>query len=214
MIPCHHQQQQPVVTCMMKPGLARETSTTSTEVPFFSDDQTTSMAGRSTGSSRTRLSFGSIQVREYERIISNDDSWVCIGLGLGWNYQEEDAVPVVDDYGGSDDNHSEQQRETSTSKSTTATGFWKKKKKSRRPTLSLVGMKLEPTTASQRFKILCNFGYSNKELLQSEKHRKLFHLDYSPSSNLVPLLCLKRTMKSTFRLSTNTQPKQQQQACR
>jgi hypothetical protein len=66
-------------------------------VILFSEDQTTAITG-CTGSSR-RLSFGSIQVREYELVITNDDPWLCIGLGLGgWNYQEEDAVPIVDDY--------------------------------------------------------------------------------------------------------------------
>jgi hypothetical protein len=28
-----------------------------------------------------------------------------LSFGSGWNYQEEDAIPIVDDYGGLDDNH-------------------------------------------------------------------------------------------------------------
>jgi hypothetical protein len=99
-----------------------------------------------------------------------------------WNHQEEDDVPVVDAYGSLDDNHSEQHSKTSTT--STTTGFWKK---SRPSTLSLV-MKMKP--ASQRFKILSNFGYSNNELLQSEKHQKRFDVDCCPSSNLLAaLLC-------------------------
>jgi hypothetical protein len=38
-----------------------------------------------------------------------------LSFGSGLNYQEEDAVPAVDeDYGGLDDNHSKQQSETCT----------------------------------------------------------------------------------------------------
>jgi hypothetical protein len=53
-----------------------------------------SLSGDSS-SDEGRVSFGSIQVREYERIIGDHpQTKVGVPLSLGWGYYERDSVPI------------------------------------------------------------------------------------------------------------------------
>jgi hypothetical protein len=139
------------------------------------------------------LSFGNIQVREYGRVI-NDDPDVSIGLALGWKYYQEEAIPV-DHY----------EKDLTSARKSTSSRVSKMMR-------SIAGFKrcpqmlIELTTTTQRFKILSEFGYSPKELLDAERqrHQKLKCESSDQPSSIVPFLVLGRRMKIFCRLSRNT----------
>jgi hypothetical protein len=112
------------------------------------------------------ITFGSIEVREYKRILSvvaypN----VVNGLAIGWEYKQDEPVPV-DDYKSADKpapkpskpNRCVQVLMNLSSSSTS---------KSRRRLRNC----LESKTTQERLHILKNFGYSKQELSLVENER-------------------------------------------
>jgi hypothetical protein len=118
------------------------------------------------------LSFGKIEVREYERIITDDDPFVSLGLALGWGYRDSDAIPV---------HEREEERASDTD---VAHAFDSQR-----------------LSTSQRLKIFKNFGYSNKEIIQAERSR-VSGLEYVSSCPCIPLMILKRNVKNMCKLSS------------
>jgi hypothetical protein len=59
--------------------------------PTKTTKQAKSMGGDDSGSVSS-VSFGSVRVREYERVI--DSTNIYMGLALGWNYQETGPAPL------------------------------------------------------------------------------------------------------------------------
>ena len=60
----------------------------------------TTTYGSSSTKKRTRpsvVSFGSIQLREHERVLAGNDSTnTYMGLAIGWNYQQQEPVSVAE----------------------------------------------------------------------------------------------------------------------
>jgi hypothetical protein len=52
-----------------------------------------SSSNLSVDSQLSNVSFGTTEVREYERVLGNHRQ-VSIGLGMGWDYQQQEPIPV------------------------------------------------------------------------------------------------------------------------
>lgn len=96
--------------------------------------------------SQSSVSFGSIQVREYERVI--DSTQMYMGLALGWNYNEKTPFPVKEK------NH------TKNYASCPHGGDESRMKR---------------TNGNDRFGMLINYGYSRKDLKNAGKEAARFY---------------------------------------
>jgi hypothetical protein len=127
-----------------KLGLSTEDNATPpVTLPKNDDDCSTS-----TG---TSVSFGSVQIREYERVI--DSSAIYMGLSLGWNYHENTPLPlreknVTSKYSNSMANTSVRGGDES---------------------------RMKRTNGSDRYGMLLRYGYVQKELRQATKEAAKFY---------------------------------------
>lgn len=97
-------------------------------------------------STATTVSFGSVQVREYERVIDSTDKFM--GLALGWSYNESAPSPMKER------NHA--------SKYAAGGGGGDEKKMKR-------------TNGSDRYGMMLRYGYVPKELKQATKEAASFY---------------------------------------
>jgi hypothetical protein len=96
---------------------------------------TLSCSDVSVDSQRSNVSFGTTEVREYERVLG-DHPQVAIGLGMGWDYQQQEPIPI------------ESYRQNNEGP-----------------------LSCSSTSINERFTILKDFGYSEKELQDAEAQR-------------------------------------------
>jgi hypothetical protein len=96
-------------------------------------------------STATTVSFGSVQVREYERVIDSTDKFM--GLALGWSYNDMGPSPMKER------NHA----------SKYAAGGGGDEKKMKR------------TNGSDRYGMMLRYGYVPKELKQATKEAASFY---------------------------------------
>ena len=101
-----------------------------------------------------RLSFGSLEVRTYERIL-DDDPDISMPLTLGWAYAQEESCPLFTEADNS-------VRSTTRSGS----GFFRALAASDFPGYA------RPKTPQERFRILKKFGYSREEIRKAERERQ------------------------------------------
>jgi hypothetical protein len=87
------------------------------------------------------VKFGSIQVREYERII--DSTSIFMGLALGWTYHECEPMPVTSSDEGDD---------------TSLSG------KQRTPVHGGDESRMKRTNGSDRYGMMLRYGYQKREL--------------------------------------------------
>jgi len=114
------------------------------------DDLSSSSGAKSETSSNSSLSFGSVHVREYERILNEEHYNLPTALSLGWGYQDQQEISL-------EDYHTLRCRSTRTSNEN-------------HPKTSS-SQNMPPTTNSQRFRILKDFGFSISEILSKEQER-------------------------------------------
>lgn len=98
--------------------------------------------------SHSSVSFGSVQVREYERVI--DSTGIYMGLALGWNYNVQPAAPVSD----------------------------KVRNKAAKYTAGKGGgeeSRMKRTNGSDRYGMLIKYGYVQKELKDATKEAAKFY---------------------------------------
>lgn len=99
-------------------------------------------------STSTSVSFGSVRVREYERVIDSTEKYM--GLALGWNYNDMEPSPVLKQR-----NHA--------SKYSVGGGSHGGDEKMKR------------TNGSDRYGMLVRYGYAPKELKQATKEAAQFY---------------------------------------
>ena len=97
--------------------------------------------------SNSSVSFGSVQVREYERVI--DSTNIYMGLALGWNYNDKVPTPVKEKnktikYSGSASHGGEESR-------------------------------MKRTNGSDRYGMMMRYGYAQRELKQATKEAAQFY---------------------------------------
>jgi hypothetical protein len=98
-------------------------------------------------STATSVSFGSVQVREYERVIDSTEKYM--GLALGWNYNEIAPSPLKER------NH--------------ASKYSMGKSHGGDET------KMKRTNGSDRYGMMVRYGYATKELKQATKEAATFY---------------------------------------
>eukprot|EP00934_Nitzschia_sp_Nitz4_P008981 Nitzschia sp. Nitz4//scaffold31_size150131//115609//116289//NITZ4_002846-RA/size150131-processed-gene-0.143-mRNA-1//-1//CDS//3329547713//8971//frame0 len=104
--------------------------------------------------SNSSVSFGSVEVREYERVI--DSTGIYMGLALGWNYNVKPATPV---------------REKVKNKTAKYAG-------SASGAGSVVGgeeLRMKRTNGSDRYGMLMRYGYERKEMNVATKEAARFY---------------------------------------
>lgn len=99
-------------------------------------------------STATTVSFGSVQVREYERVIDSTDKYM--GLALGWSYNEIAPSPVK-----------ERNHATKYSVSTASRGGDE--------------TRMKRTNGSERYGMLLRYGYVQKELKAATREAATFY---------------------------------------
>jgi len=107
----------------------------------------------SSSTSSSSVSFGSVEVREFERVIG-DDYETPTALALGWNYNENQSVDV--------DEYEERRSPQYTAQPAQYSATSARKTKS---------LKMEPTKNSKRFSIFQEWGYSISDILAAERQR-------------------------------------------
>jgi hypothetical protein len=95
--------------------------------------------------SNSSVSFGSVRVREYERVI--DSTNIYMGLALGWDYNDKE-VPLKEK------NHASKYSVASSSHG---------------------GDRMKRTNGSDRYGMLIRYGYAQKELKQATKEAAQFY---------------------------------------
>jgi hypothetical protein len=109
-------------------------------------EKTETHSGGSDSASNSSVSFGSVQVREYERVI--DSTNIYMGLALGWNYNDRNGAPVR-----------ERNHASKYSVSSSKGGDERMKR----------------TNGSDRYGMLIRYGYAQKELKQATKEAAVFY---------------------------------------
>ena len=100
--------------------------------------------------SNSSVSFGSVRVREYDRVI--DSTNIYMGLALGWNYTEQAPAPLA-----------------MTPKKKDHTSRYTSQNKPD------PGDKMKRTNGSDRYGMLLKYGYGQKELKQATKDAAKFY---------------------------------------
>lgn len=94
------------------------------------------------------VNFGSVQVREYERVI--DSTNIYMGLALGWNYNDKVPTPIIER-----DDASKYSVESSHGGES----------------------RMKRTNGSDRYGMLIRYGYAQKELKNATKEAAKFYKD-------------------------------------
>ena len=124
-----------------------DTDTTDDDSSLFSSpSEAVSAAGEAV------VQFGTVVVREYERVI--DSTQIYMGLSLGWDYTEAAPTPLPE------------QGENENADAATAPCAEKSNKKSPR---------LVRTNGSQRYGMLLEYGYAQKELRKATDEAAKFY---------------------------------------
>jgi hypothetical protein len=132
-----------------------------------------------TASCSSGVSFGSVHVREYDRSLG-DLLEVSYGLAIGWEYEEQDPVPI-----GPLEEIDVAEKSNKFQKMMRKLGFKPKPKPRRRKPVrvdAFTGQPINPirrekrfdrspTSISQRVMILHKFGFSTEDLVKAEKQR-------------------------------------------
>lgn len=138
------------------------------------EDELSSLSSRSSS-----ISFGSVQVREYDRCLLGAEGQmteVSNALALDWEFTEAQPLPV-DDFERHQQEKLERQRqqelEILRAKQKKRSGIfpWSKKPKKIVHIPKCHPVMLAPCSKDSRFKLLAQFGYSEKELMRAEKER-------------------------------------------
>lgn len=101
-------------------------------------------------SAASSVSFGKVQVREYERVI--DSTNIYMGLALGWNYNDKGLAPIE-----------ENQRRGKYATSPTSANHGGEESRMKR------------TNGSDRYGMLIRYGYAQKELKLATKEAAKFY---------------------------------------
>lgn len=104
--------------------------------------------GDDSSASHSSVSFGSVEVREYERVM--DSSGVYLGLALGWDYNEKPAMPV---------NTTKVKNHVSSYTAGQHGGEHRMKR----------------TNGSQRYGMMLRYGYQRKEMKKATAEAAEFH---------------------------------------
>jgi hypothetical protein len=122
------------------------------------------------GSVASSVNFGSVQVREYERVI--DSTNIYMGLALGWNYNEKVPTPIV-----------EREKASKCSVSSSHGGESRMKR----------------TNGSDRYGMLIRYGYAQKELKNATKEAAKFYKERQRDAAR-PLVVADQTTKPKRRM--------------
>lgn len=113
------------------------------------------------------VSFGTIEIREYNRVLDGDNIDVRHALTIGWEFEQCPPISMQDEINSESSNSSLSETTTSTNKSLSASSCSSSSSSS---SFSSSGYAI-PRSKDERKRILYNFGYSKKELTQAEKDR-------------------------------------------
>lgn len=118
------------------------------------------------------VSFSTIEIRAYNRILDGDYTDVRHALTIGWEFEQRPPISLQA-MEGSTESHRLSQDDRKLSSSSSSSSLWELAMSKSTSSLSLPvssGFAL-PKCKEERKRILCDFGYSKKELAQAEKER-------------------------------------------
>ena len=115
------------------------------------------------------ISFGSVEIREYERIYATDVWDVCYPLTLGWGFKQRPTMSVQE---------FERQVQRKADKERRKLGYsFLRRRTSFRADKTTQDAKtsqyMEPLDCDRRRKLLLSFGHSEQEIKRAEKDRLL-----------------------------------------
>ena len=119
----------------------------------FASNKAQSMDADDSGSVSS-VSFGSVRVREYERVI--DSTNIYMGLALGWNYKEAGPAPL------------KKEKNKVTSKS-------KQQQQQQQHHGGGEESRMKRTNGSDRYGMLLRYGYAQRELKQATREAGQFY---------------------------------------
>ena len=108
--------------------------------------------------SEAAVKFGTVMVREYERVI--DSTQIYMGLALGWDYTQAAPVPIEEEDGDKENADNIDSNAPGNSSSS------KELQKRSRP---------KRTTGSDRYGMLLRYGYAQKELRKATDEAAKFY---------------------------------------
>ena len=122
-------------------------------------------------SRESSVAFGSIEVREYTRILAGDHTEIPNSLAIGWDFNQSRPVSV------DDVTSSLEKEQVVKSKASSGRNLLQRISSSANPVRRSSSIQkasqstLEPKTTKERREILKEFGYSKKELSDAETER-------------------------------------------
>ena len=116
-------------------------------------------------SNGSTVSFGSVQVREYERVI--DSTNIYMGLALGWDYNQKPATPIKD------------RNRTGRYLSPMSTAPNVEPLDSKSEGRALV----KRTNGSDRYRMYCQYGYTRKDLKKATNEAAKFYKQRQKEAN-------------------------------
>ena len=130
---------------------------------------------------RSMVSFSTIEIREYNRVLDSDCIDVRHALTIGWEFEQCPPISLQDM--ACHPLSSDDQKSSSSCSSLSETSSEPGSASSSLASSSGTGYAI-PKCKEERKRILCEFGYSKKELAQAEKDR-IRRLKGKPPKHLV-----------------------------
>lgn len=139
------------------------------------DEETMSLfSATETAVSEAAVKFGTVVVREYERVI--DSTQIYMGLALGWEYTENEPVPISSSQDDSQDDKGKQETNKGTKRiTTTSRNINNGPETPKGNEEEMGGTRMKRTNGSERYGMLLRYGYAQKELRKATDEAAKFY---------------------------------------